>query len=106
MVNILQIVKKDVYNEFYSGQVSSMEVDQFITELRKDFNGSDYETVLKKTLKSNSSHPECGALNVLALLGINRPELAEEQVKKIQNDLVLTQLMEAWVYLSMVVYIS
>jgi hypothetical protein len=94
--------KKEVYNEFYSGQVSEMEVDHLITELRGAINSGNYDTVLREVAKSPSRHPEQKALKVLALLGINRSDLAEEEVKKLQDDLVLNQLMEAWVYLSMV----
>lgn len=102
MVNILQVVKKDVYNEFYSGQVSAMEVDHFITEMRQEINNGNYENVLQEVANSKSGHPELTALTVLALLGMNRSDLAQEEVKKVDNDLVLTQLMEAWVYLSTV----
>lgn len=91
----------DVYNEFYSGQVSAMEVDHLITELRQGINNGNYESVFREIAASRSDHPELVALKVLALLGMNRSDLAQEVVGKIQNDLVLTQLMEAWVYLSM-----
>jgi hypothetical protein len=97
------MVKKDVYNEFYSGQVSAMEVDHLIAELRGQINNGNYDTVLREVVKAKSGHPEKKALKVLALLGINRSDLAEQEIKKLQDDLVLTQLMEAWVYLSMVI---
>ena len=97
------MVKKDVYNEFYSGQVSAMEVDHVITELRRQINDENYDMVLRELVKSKARHPEQKALKVLALLGINRADLAEEEIKTLQDDLVLSQLMEAWVYLSMVI---
>ena len=81
------------------------DLDGTLLNCRKEISGGSFSDAFKELALSNSQHPEKGALKVLALLGMNRLDLAGQESAKVANvDLFLNQIMEAWVNLASVFY--